>query len=645
MTTARKKDPLGRLRSFGVQEPWQTALLLPHSWDDLRYPQTEFVPAQFLVGDKALVVGRLAGKPQFRRDRMPRLTGTLQDRQGREVRFTVFGDTRTWQSRLSAQDPAQVALYGKVGEFDRFLTLSQPDIVPRQWMNRLRPRYPGKTGVINADTVRERVAALLPDALAPAADWLREHAGATPDVLARLCDWQGSLEQMLELAHWPDSEATGHAAQHALERIAAWQIARQIRQSTPAAGSTPRLGPFRSTQSRLSSLPFQLTDDQLQALREILQDLGSGRPMHRILNGDVGTGKTAVFAVATACLADAGGRTAILLPTDTLARQVAAEFAEWWNDLDVGLLTGDCKPGQTAPRDRQILIGTTALLHRDCGERDLVVVDEQHKYSRDQREKLKAPHLLEASATCIPRSQALLRHGVVKLSRLDEGHASRQIETRLWGQENLAHRRQVFAAVRESLQKKAQVLILYPRREEMGIQGRNAVESALVHWQRHFGDQVVHAHGRRSQEENQAALDAMRSGAASILVATTVVEVGLNLPGLRHAVVVDAGRLGLTQLHQIRGRLARLGGWGRFDLLAHTRKAETLDRLMVLTRTTDGFTIAEADLELRGFGDIRADGNKQSGADETFLFGRPLRPHTLEQVLHRHGDEHRMSTT
>ncbi|MHB8408981.1 MAG: DEAD/DEAH box helicase [Acidiferrobacterales bacterium] len=649
MTTATKvrrpnTPSLGRLGALGPTLPFQVALLLPSAWEDLRTPVRDFGIEASGLDRPVLLQGKLASPPSVSFDRTPRLTGRIADAHGQTVGFTAFGDTRRLEEQL--REVRDLLLYGTLIRIHGRLWLSNPQLVPPRWLGRLRPVYPGKPRVIAPERVRDRVLALLPEAIPEAAVWLRETLAPEAEgenLLARIAGVENvPLERLLWQAHCPRTIEEGLAAQTAVERLAAygtWLRARARDTERPAAATWKSPAPW---QARAGTLPFRLTDDQRTAIEEITSDLSGDPPMRRLLNGDVGTGKTAIFGLAAVSCLDGGGRVAILLPNERLAEQVHRNLSAWWPDVAPLLVTGSTRP-DLALQSTRLLIGTTALLHRPVGRFALVVIDEQQKFSRDQREALAdaGTHVLEASATCIPRSQALARYGIIRVSRLTRCHVAKNIETRIWFRED---QRALFTAVRETLDQGHQVIVVYPRKQLADEAGapedrkpgdeRSAAESAFLLWQRAYPGKVVLAHGGLDGDDNRDAMNAMRSGAASILIATTVVEVGIDLPGVRRLTVVHPEFLGLTQLHQLRGRIARTGGDGSFDLyLPAPVKEHTIARLQALVETRDGFEIADRDMQLRGFGDLSLSSDRQWGADGTFLFGRPIRTDLLESFL------------
>jgi len=467
----------------------------------------------------------------------------------------------------------------------------------------------------------------------------------TPDALAELAGLRGaSLETLLIQAHQPRVLEQGRSAQAALERLAALGII-----ASAYGGQAPqkcsKVLDLPDWRPLAAAIPYPLTDEQEAAISAALADIASGHKMHRIVSGDVGTGKTPVMGVVAAAVVEAGGNVACLLPNESLADQVFNELTEWWPDLPVQLLTGSHRDETLCG---SMVVGTTAILFQGLSNIDLMIVDEQQKLGVEQREQLVGPdtHLLEMTATCIPRTQALIRYGVVNVSRLTKNHTPKTIYTRIWQSHQSAG---LFAQVKKTIVAGDQVLLVYPLREkgeekpEPGKPGarfelKNVVEE-YAKWEKLFPGQVRLAHGQQQDEDKSASLEDMRAGRASILVATTVIEVGINLPRLRRVVVVHPDRHGLTTLHQIRGRVARKGGEGWCDLyLPYPVKAATMERLQVLEQTSDGFEVAEYDMKLRGIGDLSKSSCKQSGADDTFLFGRGVQISILDEMIEKaHG--------
>ena len=374
------------------------------------------------------------------------------------------------------------------------------------------------------------------------------------------------------------------------------------------------------------SLPFALTNAQNRAIGEILADFRRGVPMNRLLQGDVGSGTTMVAAAAAFCAARNGFQTALMAPTEILAEQHSASLDKLFAPLGirVGLLTGSQTQKQKrearealASGEIQVAVGTHALLtdatvFKNLG---LVIADEQHRFGVAQRSRLAAkgadPHLLVMSATPIPRTLSLILYGDLEVSVLDELPPGReQVETFLVGE---SYRPRINAFIRKQAAEGHQSFVVCPaveESEELGVKAAAAWAETLRSTV--FPDlRVSLLHGQMKGSEKEQTMAAFARGEADVLVATTVIEVGVDVPNATLMVVEDADRFGLSQLHQLRGRVGRGQAKSYCILVTHNRNAETLGRLKALCKTNDGFRIAEEDLRLRGPGDFF--GSRQSG--------------------------------
>ncbi len=394
---------------------------------------------------------------------------------------------------------------------------------------------------------------------------------------------------------------------------------RETRTAKALKGAGDLLGRF------LTDLPFELTPGQKQALDQIKADLAQPRPMGRLLMGDVGTGKTVVAAAAAVLAAEAGVQTALMAPTEVLARQHQATLSQLLEPLGlkVALATGSqngAERGETRKAmagDAALVVGTHALIFggTEFRELGLVIIDEQHRFGVHQRLKLAAkgdePHLLVLSATPIPRTLALALAGHLEISDLPERPGARPpVATRLVVYDQ---RRQAVEAMAQALKRGERVYVICPL-----VEASQAVEAQdVVTTQRNLAAyfsayKVGLLHGRMNADEQEAALAAFRSGQSQVLCATTVVEVGVDVPEATLMVVLAAERFGLSQLHQLRGRVGRGDKPGQCFLVAGPDPGELgQERLRALASTADGRQVAEADLMLRGPGE--AMGAKQSG--------------------------------
>ena len=374
------------------------------------------------------------------------------------------------------------------------------------------------------------------------------------------------------------------------------------------------------------ALPFSLTRAQQRAVDEVLHDLSSGHAMNRMVQGDVGSGKTIVAAAAAYCAIKNGHQAALLAPTEILAEQHAKSLGHLFDALRVPsvLLTGSLTAAQKravkeqlASGEAQLIIGTHALFSGDVVFHDLglVIADEQHRFGVAQRAALAAkgtqPHLLVMSATPIPRTLALIAYGDLDLSVIDELPPGRQkIDTFLVGE---PLRRRVHAFIRKQCQDGGQAYIVCPAVEDTEDTSLKSAELwAQTLQMAIFPDlRVGLLHGKMKPAEKESVMGAFARHALDILVSTTVIEVGVDVPNANVMVVENAERFGLSQLHQLRGRVGRGQRKSYCILFTDSRAPDTLTRLRTLTQTNDGFQIAEQDLALRGPGDFF--GSRQHG--------------------------------
>ncbi|MGH7992398.1 MAG: ATP-dependent DNA helicase RecG, partial [Limisphaerales bacterium] len=415
----------------------------------------------------------------------------------------------------------------------------------------------------------------------------------------------------------------------------------------PCGGDNRWMKPF------LARLGFKLTNAQTNVLREIRSDMGGqpspgsfdpagAHPMRRLLQGDVGSGKTVVAACTALMALESGFNVALMAPTEILAEQHFQNFSRWFEPLriNVQLQTGSRKtvesreprvesqtrglPSTLDPRPSTLFIGTHALLTSgfDLPNLGLVVIDEQHKFGVTQREQLvrkgNYPHLLVMTATPIPRTLGLTLYGDLDVSVIDEMPAGRgRVKTFVRSSDKLP---KVWEFIREKLAAGRQAYVVYPRVEEQGTANDlKAVTREFENVRRSLAPfRVGLLHGRLKSREKEDVMTAFRANRVQALVATALIEVGLDVPNATVMLIENAERFGLAQLHQLRGRIGRGANESFCVLISGAKTGEARERLQVLEDTTDGFRIAETDLKLRGPGELL--GQKQSGLPK-FRFG------------------------
>lgn len=523
--------------------------------------------------------------------------------------------------------------FGEDGELEYFNT------------GRIIPLYHGGMGMRSVGLESRNLHKIFAFALRYANSELNEYL--PPDDLIAI----GALprREALQQIHYPESREQLDQAWRRVryEELFTNQLlfAYRRRMNAMAAGGKAfdNIGPI--TKKVLQALPFRLTEGQRNVLAEIRKDLERPVPMQRLLQGEVGSGKTTVALLAMAMAADAGFQSAFMAPTELLAEQHAQRIVE--PTAAAGLIVKLLKGKQRAAERKDILalvagglasivIGTHALIQDNVAFKHLglVVVDEQHRFGVEQRSKLRAkgvrPHMLLMSATPIPRSLRLAQMGDLDVSSLRElpggpRHVTTAIRTEL-------DRPKIYDFVHQEVQNGGRVFIVCPLIDESE---KVDTEAAIEHHKRLAGGPLksLHVgllHGRMPGDDKLRAIEKFRSGETPVLVATPVIEVGVDVPDATVMIVESAERFGLAALHQLRGRIGRKGQRGFFILIPGARfSLEAQDRLQILVESADGFQIAERDLEIRGAGEFF--GTRQSGEFD-LRYSNPVRDKELLSV-------------
>jgi ATP-dependent DNA helicase RecG len=514
----------------------------------------------------------------------------------------------------------EVSIYGKVKEANGRLIIDHPEFeILREeeaesiHIERIVPIYKNIAGIAQR-RLREIIHLLL--------------LQVDPDSLETDNDVQriSSRAQSFKEVHFPETMNQAHNARRrfafeeffAIQLNVVWRRARYHEQSGRVLGKrTAYLKRFYST------LPFDFTSAQKRSIKEILADMRIAQPMNRLLQGDVGSGKTFVAMAAMLLAIGSGCQAALMAPTQILAEQHYLTFLRWLDPLGIriALLTGTRDEGNHLEEQGQpqIVIGTHALLYDSVSFRDLglVVIDEQHKFGVTQRARLIrqgiVPDVLVMTATPIPRTLTMTIYGDLDVSILDEKPPGRgKIIT---GVRIAAKQTDVTKFVKSQLSLGRQAYLVYPLVEESESLKVESATEAFEKWKKRLGSyEVGIIHGKLKPEEKEAVMARFREGEISALISTTVIEVGVDVPNASVMVLHHAERFGLAQLHQLRGRIGRGGHKGYCVLLTDGKNPDALEKLKVLEETADGFEIAEADLRLRGPGDVL--GTVQSGLSD-----------------------------
>jgi ATP-dependent DNA helicase RecG len=522
---------------------------------------------------------------------------------------------------------ASVVLSGKVEKRGSKLQImnAEAEVLPEgdeQLIHTARvvPMYP-LVREISQRAVRAAVWHALPGAgrlAEPLPSALRQKLGVIP------------LPQALKQIHFPDNEATRLEARRRLvfdEFFTAGLGMAKRKFSRKKEPGAVFGAPGRLVQNFLKSLPFKMTSAQARVWKEIQADLAKGEPMQRLIQGDVGSGKTLVAALAQAAAVENGYQGAMMAPTEILADQHLLNFRRWFEPLGIEILP--LKQGQSAKGKKEVMahlvsgrpliaVGTSALIQEgvEFGKLGLVVVDEQHRFGVLQRLSLakKArvrPHVLVMTATPIPRTLAMTAYGDLDVSVIDELPPGRTPVHTTWFQPQ--ERQAAYDAIRREIRAGHQAYVVYALVEESDKAERRAATQMAGHLQKDVFSEfkVELLHGRMKPEEKDEVMARFKAGGIQILCSTTVIEVGVDVPNASVMMVEDADRFGLAQLHQLRGRVGRGAAISHCFLIGKPGTDEGIRRLEAMVRTTDGFEIAEEDLNLRGPGEIL--GIRQSG--------------------------------
>ena len=631
MATAVAPSPPESLKKLGLHRWVDVLLHFPLRYENESHvvSLSQVVPGQFAQVQVRIVSARVVFRP-----RRMLLVEVEDDTGSALLRFIYFKDAQKNAYRpglpFRVLGEARRSLAGLEFIHPRMRSgWCDPDTLVEQPLVAV---YPTAAGIPQA-TLRRAVKTALDRALPN--EWLPESMLSSYRLMP--------LPEAIRILHAPPSASGGsavlneHEPLHALawnrirfDELMAQQLllrrARALRQHERAMVLTGS----ESADQLMQHLPFTLTTAQLRVWNEISQDLTLDRPMQRLLQGDVGSGKTAVAALAAAQAVGSKAQVAVMAPTEILAEQLFVKFQEYLKPLGVAItfLKGGLSRQERAHRLESIaagaslmVVGTHALIQKDVEFKSLglVIVDEQHRFGVGQRLTLRsrgpkgAAHLLAMSATPIPRSLAMTYLADLDVSVLDERPPNRQpIVTKLMAS---GRRDELALSLHDFLAKDGQAYWVCPVIDTHRVEGERelqAIESAAAWLSPQFGDALVVLHGRLSAEDKQLAMSAFAKGDKRLMLATTVIEVGVDVPNATLMVIEHAERFGLAQLHQLRGRIGRGSGQSTCILLFDEPLSDTAkERLKTLYETSDGFEVARRDLAIRGPGEFL--GLRQSG--------------------------------
>jgi ATP-dependent DNA helicase RecG len=609
------------LAKLGLHTLGDMLYYFPRRYDD--YSQLKPIKELF-YGEQVTVIGTIDSvhSRPIRGGKASIVEVIIKDGTG-GLRLSFFN--QPWLANRFKKGDA-ISVSGKIDQYLGRLVMNSPDWEPIEveslHTNRIVPVY-SLTERIAQKWLRSQMNQVI-------TYWAPAVVDALPESVRKSADVMPLGEALLQV-HFPESQDKLEAARKrlAFDEIFYLQMG-VLQQKRDWKSVDARRFPISDEwlDSRLTSLPFTLTSAQQNAVNDIRADLDSGKPMNRLLQGDVGSGKTVVAALAAAMITSNGAQAAIMAPTSILAEQHYQSFTHLLSDVlkpgEIRLLVGDTREAEKeeirnglADNSIKIVIGTHAVIEGPIQFKELqfAVIDEQHRFGVEQRAELRSkgtnPHLLVMTATPIPRSLALTLYGDLDLSIMDEMPAGRQpVNTFVLRPQE---RERAFTLLRGQLNDGKQAFIIYPLIEESEkIDARAAVDDYETLSKEVFPNRKLGLlHGKMRPAEKDETMLKFRDKEYDILVSTTVVEVGVDVPNATAMLIEGADRFGLAQLHQLRGRVGR-GSDQSYCLLVptHEDKAEN-ERLQAMAESTDGFFLAEKDLEIRGPGEFL--GTRQSG--------------------------------
>jgi len=730
------KGFMDKMKEFEINSIDQLLLYLPTKYLDFRKPASNIMSC-LDKNERSYLKLKLVSNPEINE-----LTSPAQIK----LRFTdgitvanaiVFGGAYIWKEY---KEGSYLHITCKVELYNGRPQIKSPEIVSIREQNRIVPVYKGKEKTLSSQKISENIAVALREFSDASAKYISDSLGVSESkIVSNAARGFTCLSDVFKSIHRPRNMDDINQATKAVRQINAYQA---LLLTLNAQKKAPNLDSCISydvdmIKRMLKNLPFGLTRDQKRAVWDITKDLNSEIPMDRLLSGDVGCGKTMSYAIPAACAHLSGKNVVIMMPNLLLASQVAKEIKESFPDVAVELIIGGGKRKSEPVIGNPIIVGTSAILWwmKDINYThsvDLLIIDEQQKLGSDQKKEIVRPHtnILEATATAIPRTSALVKYGTKTVSYIEECPVKKTIVTKITGSDE---KPDVYQDLINIVKKGYQIAVLYPIRkkefshykiafspshnksseindfllekgatniicsnkdteenelesketsvvpfdlfapetsvlqfkangpsikrikelfsdktynnieiieipdpEEEEVCKRN-VENAAKHWEKIYPGRVVMIHGGLSTKEKLLAIEKAKTKDCSVIITSSVIEIGLTMPDLRGLLVVDADKYGASTLHQFRGRLARKGGEGVFYMGVNCKTLDlnekSLNRLNLLVKYSKGFQIAEDDMRQRGFGDLSVNGVKQAGFVNGIFPGLKMTPQDIEMLL------------
>ncbi len=570
------KEQEAKFKKLGIHSISELALLIPHSYTDYRLQKRLILHASQLIDATIESVYRAPNSIQitfFAHNFRQRVTGVLFHPKPYMVHRFKVGDRDYYYGMIEC----------KMGN----CSMNMPRKVTN--IGKITPKY---KSALRSDVMFRLTRELL--------NFKQLREQGLPEKI---------IKEVLTL-HFPTPEVLQNRelSQEAIEALKYLELYNYMKQlSLKRRYFQPLVSKRGFYDSFVDSLPFQLTDEQLKTIQDIQKDLAKNVAAKRMIVGDVGSGKTMVILASAVMMMPQ--RSILMAPTTILANQLYEEALKYLPQMKIALVTNKTK--KASLEEYNFIIGTHALLYRELPEAALVMVDEQHRFGTQQRnmlEKLisegeKKPHFLQFSATPIPRTLAMIESAHIDVSLITSTPYKKDIDSQVIHKSDF---KDLLLHITKEIERKNQILIVYPLVEQSEVLDYQSIDEAREYWERNFNNVYI-THGKDKNKE-QVLLDFRDHG--DILVSTTVVEVGISLPRLTTVVIVGAERLGLSTLHQLRGRVSRTGLKGYCFLYTNQKSSNRLNRFI---KTNSGFDIANLDLKYRKSGDLLK-GINQSGS-------------------------------
>ena len=635
---SEQNSELGRLTRLGFKSRADCLLAIPKEYRDCT-KEIQVISSNMVdsVGYFSLKLSSLKKFDKYKNQTnnwkdVIRVQVNALDRANNSIGITIFGAVCPW---LKLSPGSELKLYGELSSWNGSLQLNNPILVDPDQQGKITPVYRGKVGQVSAELVEDGVKKAMHLTDESSCQMLAT-LGLRETEFTKLTGISSGSD-LLNMIHKPNTIENGKKAIDVAKKLCALAIVKNAQNNqirNHVAKSSMHIN-RDAIKELIARLPYPLTCDQTSAVNDVVDDLRGPYPMNRLLSGDVGTGKSLVFMIPAVAAYKSGYSVGIVVPSQLLASQIATEIQGFFPEVEVCKVVAGSKF-----EPKGIIVGTTALLNAAAKKKhefDFVVTDEQHKFSVGQKTALIHSHtnFLEATATVIPRTLAIVNYGGMDLSVLQESPVNKIITSRVVDATQLDRLYDFVGKVFDRQEQVAIILPLVSEQDDSVIDKRlQSVSGAYQQWKDQFPQhRVAILTGKMSAQDKDDIISKMHSKEIDLLISTVVIETGVTLPSLRSLIVVHPERFGASQLHQLRGRVARKGGRGYFMMYCpHDIEPSSQERLDLLMKHSKGFDIAQEDMNLRGFGDIEGEDDSQTGTTKLLFWGARIFRKDIEEA-------------